>query len=342
MRCVDYKLLQEERKMKKMTKIGCFLLCTVFFALAALGSGSDSESSSSKAEKAEEISNTGSTESSTEKESNTSTEKGKTEFKVGDTFDYDGLKITYVSSSDYTSDNQFIQPAEGNKFIRLLFHVENQSGTDKSVTSFSFECYADGYNASRTYRDDDLSASLSNGRSSDGAVYYEVPTDAKNIEIEYEYNIISGKKVKFIFEGNEDSGLTFEKNTSSSADAFHVGDIIETKNFRIVYSKASEYVSDNQFLQPAEGKKYIYIELEFENLSSSDHTVSYFSFNCFADGASCDGYYGLDDGLSATLSPGRKAKGTVAFEVPSDAKVIEIEYEDNIWTSNKIIFAYGD
>jgi hypothetical protein len=66
--------------------------------------------------------------------------------------------------------------------------------------------------------------------------------------------------------------------------------------------------------------------------------VSSFSFDCFADGSACDTVYYRDDDLSATISPGRKAKGTVTFEVPDDAKVIEVEYEDNYWTSSRITF----
>lgn len=44
--------------------------------------------------------------------------------------------------------------------------------------------------------------------------------------------------------------------------------------------------------------------------------------------------------MSADLSAGRKAKGTVAFEVPVDSQVIEFEFEDNFWTDSKIVFLY--
>ena len=104
----------------------------------------------------------------------------------------------------------------------------------------------------------------------------------------------------------------------------------------------SEYVSDNMFLTPADGMKYAYIELEVENLSDSDQTISYFSFTCYADGVSCNGFYGMDDALSSSLSPGRKAKGTIAFEVPKDAQVIEFEFVDNFWTENKLVFLYEE
>lgn len=314
--------------MKKFSKVFMGIICCSLFMAFALGSGSGKDSS---AEKVGEVN-----------QSATTTNEAKEKFYVGETFSKDGLSVTYVSSGVYESSNQFIQPAEGKKYIRLAMHVDNQSGSDKSVSSYSFKCYADGYNCDSHYFDDDLSASLSNGRSADGALYYEIPVDAKEVEIEFDYSWLSDKKVKFIYEGNKDSGLTFDNNTSANESAFHVGDIIKTKNLNITYNKASRYVSDNIFMQPDDGNKYIYIELEVENLSNSDQSISYFSFQCYADGKLCDGFYGLDDELSATLSSGRKAKGTVGFEVPENAKVIEIEFEDNLWTDSKIIFLYEE
>lgn len=320
--------------MKRIKKVIPIVLCVSLFSVFALGSTSSGEENST-ATKVGEISSTES-----EKVSTNEKESLKAEYYVGDTLSVEGLNITYTSSSNYVSDNEFIQPADGNKFIRLAFHVDNQSGSDKTVTTFGFKCYADGYDCQASYHKDDLSASLSNGRSTDGAVYFEVPADAKEIEVEYEINWISSEKVKFIFEGDKDSGLVFEKDTTIAENAFHVGDVIETDKLRISYNKAEEYKSDNMFLQAADGMKYVYIELEVENLSDSDQSISYFSFSCYADGTACNGFYGMEDALSADLSAGRKAKGTIAFEVPVDAKVIEIEFEDNFWTDSKIIFLY--
>lgn len=316
--------------MRKIKQTVAVMLCVSVFSLLALGSGSEESSTASKV---------GETSSIKESVENAKQDL-KSEYYVGDTLSVDGLEITYVGSSNYASDNQFIQPTDGNKYIRLAFYVANKSDSDKSVSTFEFKCYADGYECQATYQEDDLSASLSKGRSADGAVYFEVPVQAKEIEVEYEVDWLNDKKVKFIFEGEKDSGLFFEKESDVTENAFHVGDIIETKKLRIAYNKADEYVSDNMFLQAPDGMKYVYIELEVENLSKTDQTISFYSFNCYADGKACDGYYGMEDLLSADLSSGRKAKGTVAFEVPEDAKTIEFEFEDNFWTESKIVFLY--
>lgn len=327
--------------MKRFKKVLPLVLCLCAFSVVALGSGS--EDGSPAAQKVGEVGSAETGNVFSSDSTSTGVQTDKFEYVVGETFTKNGLNLTYASSGVFISDNQFMQPKEGNQYIQLTFHVDNQSGSDKSVTSFEFKCYADGYNCDSVYfADNNLSASLSSGRSADGVVCFEVPVDAQEIEIEYEYDMFADKKVKFLYQGEKDSGLVFEKNTSVSENAFHVGDIIENKNLRITYLKASKYVSDNMFFQPAEGNKYIYIELEVENLSNSDKTISYLLFDCYADGSGCSGFYGLNDSLSATISSGRKAKGTVAFEVPEDAQVVEIEFEDNLWSENKIIFLYEE
>lgn len=141
------------------------------------------------------------------------------------------------------------------------------------------------------------------------------------------------KKVGDVSKSEED-GDTTEKVKNK----FSVGEIVETSDFRITYLSAKEYKSDNDFLQPEAGYVYYKIDFEFENISDSDHYVSSWDFDCYADDYDMEQTYmdGLD--LDATLSAGKKTKGSVFFEVPKDAKNITVEYETNFWTENKIIF----
>ena len=44
-----------------------------------------------------------------------------------------------------TSDNQYIQPNEGNVYYRMEFEFENISDHDQLASSWDFECYADDY-----------------------------------------------------------------------------------------------------------------------------------------------------------------------------------------------------
>ena len=264
----------------------------------------------------------------------------KTEYYVGDMIEDGNTKIVFMSSGDYTEENEFLQPAEGMKYIFLQFAFENTSATsDTSISFYSFECYADGYAAEMFYGgDDDLSATLSAGRATTGYLYFEVPVDAEVIEVEYETNIFTEKKIKFIFEGEKDSGYVQPLNAAPTEGAYKVGDQTESSKLAITYLSCKEYDSDNMFVEPAEGYYFITCEFEFENVGTSDEFVSSFDFDCYADGLNCKGVYIREDDLSATLSAGRKTKGTVTFEVPLDAEVVEVEYLSNYWTSNRVVF----
>ena len=267
-------------------------------------------------------------------------EPAKTEYYVGDVIEDGNTKIVFISSGDYVEENEFMQPDAGKKYIFLQFAFENTSKTsDTSISFYSFECYADGYAAEMYYGGgDDLSATLSAGRATTGCLYFEVPTDAEVIEVEYETNIFTEKKIKFIFEGEKDSGYVQQLNTTPTGDAYKVGDVVESSRLKIAYESCEEYVSDNMFIVPAEGYRFVSCRFEFENVGTSDEYISSFSFDCYADGLNCKGAYIRDDDLNATLSAGRKAKGTVTFEVPIDAEVIEVEYLSNYWTSNRVVF----
>lgn len=313
------------------------ILVILIFAIANSGNGNTPKSESNNGTNTSQSTSTSNSGSTTNNEK----EPAKTEYYVGDTIEDGNTKIVFMSSGEYTEDNQFMQPAEGNKYIYLQFAFENTSkNSDTSISFYSFECYADGYAAEMYYGgDNDLSATLSAGRATTGYIYFEVPTDAQQIEVEYTTNIFSAKKIKFIYEGEKDSGYVQQLNTAATEGAYHVGDVVESSRLKITYLSCEEYVSDNMFVTPAEGYHFLSCEFEFENVGSSDEYVSSFEFDCYADGINCDATYIREDNLSATISAGRKTKGTVTFEVPVDASVIEVEYLSNYWTSNRVVFA---
>ena len=313
-------------------KILCVILALITFAFMAIGSGSDDDGTSTKVG---EVSD----DNSSKKEQTTS----QTEYKVGETLITDDLKVIFLSSGEYISDSQFLQPADGNKYVYIKLFCENISSSDQYVSCYDFKCYADGYSCDACYSmDDGLSATLSAGRTTTGTVCFEVPSNASEIEFEFEPSVWTSKKYKFIYEGIKDSGIKPSTDSKAAEKAYKVGDVVESKSERITYISCGEYKSDNMFIQPKDGYKYIYLEFEFENLSSVDDNISYLYFKCYADGAACDSKYFSENELSATLSTGRKAKGRIYFEVPTSASTIEIEYESSFWSSSKITFTYSE
>lgn len=264
----------------------------------------------------------------------------KTQYSVGDILQDGNMKIVYMSSGEYIEENEYSQPDEGYKYIYLQFAFINTSDTDDtSISSFNFEAYADGYAAEMYYGgEEDLSATLSAGRSTTGYIYFIVPEDAVDIDVEYETNFFTEEKIHFIYEGEKDSGYVLEANGAATQNAYSVGDIVESSSLKISYLSCEEYISDNEFIQPRDGYHFVTCEFEFENVGSSDEYISVSDFDCYADGVNCNASYSRDDALNATLSAGRKTKGTATFEVPVDAEVVEVEYLSNYWTSNRVVF----
>ena len=356
----DAKICPNCRKRVKGGKLKWIIIVVVIlFIIAAASSGGDSDDDGTKlvgtvgesgtstenanadaGDDAGDDADSGNADSADADESESETEEVQTVYYVGDILMDGDMKIVYMSSGVYVEDNEYSQPDEGYQYIYLQFAFENTSeSSDDSISFYNFDAYADGYEVDAYYGgDDDLSATLSAGRATTGYIYFTVPTDAEEIEIEYTTNYFTSDKITFAYEGEKDSGYVLEKDTTASENAYVPGDIIEVGDLTITYVSCEEDFSDNQFIQPADGCHYVTCTFEFENTGDDDEYISYYNFDCYADGASCTQAFFRDDGISATLSSGRKAKGTVTFEVPDDATTIEMEYLDNAWTSSRVVF----
>lgn len=335
---------QEQKKARKKKKGKVFVIIAVVLVILIVlfsrcgdsGSGNDDKGQVGTTTEKPTVSSNQKEETPVQKP-----KEKKTVFYVGDTLEANELEIVYVASGDYISDNQFIQPAEGNKYIFLEFAARSVAKKgEKGITYYDFKAYADGYSAEALYSpDNNLSATLSPGRTTEGKIYFEVPENAKDIEVEYTINIFTEEKVKFIFEGTKDSGYQMEASSDSSKDAIKVGEITESKDLTVSYLACYEDTSYSQYSAPEQGYHYITCEFEFENKGNEDEHVSYFSFHCYADGKACDGAFFRDDGISATISAGRKEKGTVTFIVPDNATAVEVEYPIDSWNGTIATFS---
>ena len=146
--------------------------------------------------------------------------------------------------------------------------------------------------------------------------------------------------VKKVSETTSETKTKTETKAEEKSNIFNVGDVVETKNFKITYESASPYTNDNEFLQPKDGYEYWEFKFKFENISDTDQTVStMMDWECYADNNKVDQQWiGDNNGLDASLSAGRSAEGTVYFEVPQNAQKLELEYDISYWGNDKIIF----
>ena len=178
---------------RKQGGIGCLgvvlLVLGVFIFIGSFGSSMSKDKNPEKVgEVGTELSETG-----TQTIDNT--------FNVGDVVETDNFRITYESAREYTNSNELLQPKDGYVYWEFKFKFENISNTDQTVsTMMDWECYADNSKADQTWIVDDngLDGKLSAGREAEGAVYFEVPKDVENIELEYDINFWQSDKIIFV------------------------------------------------------------------------------------------------------------------------------------------------
>lgn len=150
----------------------------------------------------------------------------------------------------------------------------------------------------------------------------------------------SGNETKTTLSTGEENNTTNNSSSNDTKTKYNVGDIYEGKDVAIKYVSVDEnFTGYSSYASIKDGYKIIRADFEFENIGTTDKLVSSYDFNCYADGYDCDDFWDTEDAtFSATLSSGKKTKGSVYFEVPKDATEIVLEYEVNWLTSSKIEF----
>lgn len=126
------------------------------------------------------------------------------------------------------------------------------------------------------------------------------------------------------------SGTVISPGYTFDADGLQV----TINDFDLDYT---DYEDEYGWNAPADGTKYIMIDVSYQNNSKDDKYVSIYDFQCYADNTDCEQNYSVVDSssLNANLSSGRKTSYKIAFVVPQDAQSIELEYETSIWTGHK-------
>lgn len=128
-------------------------------------------------------------------------EEKETEVTVGNFFESNGLKVTLNDANtdftDYDDEYGVYKPEDGYKYISASFTFENTGDSDRYVSIYDFDCYADGTLCEQSYNfgGDFINANISSGRNVSFDTYYVVPVESNSIELEYTSNIWTDEKV---------------------------------------------------------------------------------------------------------------------------------------------------
>lgn len=123
------------------------------------------------------------------------------EYNVGDKFENDEIAITFVSKDEnFTGYREYAVIKDGYKIVKAEFEFENVGDSNKYVSSYNFDCYADGYDCDSFWsvENSSFSSTLSSGKKTKGAVYFQVPKDSESITLEYNINSLDDEIVEFI------------------------------------------------------------------------------------------------------------------------------------------------
>lgn len=130
---------------------------------------------------------------------------------------------------------------------------------------------------------------------------------------------------------SEKTDITVKVGESATLDDIKITLTSVDKNFKDYYDYAN---IDEDY-------KVIKANFEFENVGDYNKYVSYSDFECYADKFSCDNFYSVEDPyFYESIEPGKKAKGSVYFEVPKDSNKIEIEFDKISYDNSMVIYEF--
>jgi hypothetical protein len=133
---------------------------------------------------------------------------------------------------------------------------------------------------------------------------------------------------------------------SGEPEVFAVGDLVELGDWRVRVHGLTDPVQGTEFLQPADGARWVAVDVEVTNASDQAEAVS--SMLCFQL---------VDDqnrtfnqtvtGASSAATPdgdvaaGASLRGSVEYEVPADARGLRLNFSCDLLTPGTATIALG-
>lgn len=162
-------------------KVWFWILIVLVLIIGGSAAGSDSDSPKKVAD-------------SSNKAESKSSKNDKTDFKVGDTIETDGVKMT-VNSVEFPAGSEFNTPEDGKSWVVVNLTIKNDSDKVVNYNPFDFKLDADGNSTSFTGINMDVkntlnSGDLKKGASVSGNLVGEAD-NTKKLSMEYRGNLFS-------------------------------------------------------------------------------------------------------------------------------------------------------
>ncbi|WOC13725.1 DUF4352 domain-containing protein [Gordonia sp. MP11Mi] len=149
--------------------------------------------------------------------------------------------------------------------------------------------------------------------------------------------------VATIASGEEDTAekVDGETGTQQTAD-FAVGDTVKLGDWQVkVHGVQDPYISQNEFITPDAGNRYVVVDTEVTNKSDSSQVVS--SVMCFELRDETNRSYdvtitdNVDTSLDGDVSADTSRRGSLSYEVPETSKELQLQFKCDLFGSGSAL-----
>ena len=143
---------------------------------------------------------------------------------------------------------------------------------------------------------------------------------------------------------NYTPGQSSKNAESNLSNQYSVGNTVVGEDWKITLQSAKMYDEiEGDFYNdsPADGKRYLVLFFEVENVSNEDDYFNYYYIESYLDGYNTNFVITMNEpegygDLTGDVAAGKKLKGCLKYEVSSDWEELEVSYKEWIGTSDKI------
>ncbi|UPW00179.1 DUF4352 domain-containing protein [Halorussus gelatinilyticus] len=295
---------------------------------------------------------TTSDDGTTEDETTTDGTSAKS-IQVGDRVDDDRMSMVVRGVEKTEKLGEFSKAASGNTFVVVRLAVKNTTkDTYLNFSGFLQTLLKDG--SGYTY-EQTITASgqtftggqLVPGEVARGDLVYEVPKDASDLTLQFDFGTVSFLTVDRVtvdLESKANSAADLEQ--SLRVDVRDTGESVENGGVTVAVNGVKFAKKLGEFTAAGDGKEYAIVDITTTNETGSSQSISTALQMLAKDGrgrtypmsisaaASLDRSY--DE--ASPLADGEKRRGKVAYEVPKGVSPLYWAFEYSLWTDGDKTF----
>lgn len=315
------------------------------------GSGSDTSSSDNSGSDAtdSEQSTTDETESS---ETTTEGTKEKS-VKVGTLVDDEQMSMVVRGVEKTKQLSEFDQASSGNTFVVVQLAVKNT--TKDSFLNFSGFLQTrvkdgEGYSYDQAITGSGNTFSggqLVPGEVSRGSLVYEVPEDASNLSLDFDFQTVSFLSLdRVTVDLEQEASSTADLSQDLKVDVHDSGKTVSRGDVGVTVNGVEFSEKLDSFTQAGDGKEFAIVDITTKNDTSESKQISTLLQMLVKDGTgktyplSISASTAIEQSYDETspLGAGEKRRGKVAYEVDKGVSPLYWAFEFTLWTDGDKTF----